>query len=355
MSSLRQLAGRTLVVGYPAGGPPEIVLSALRDDALAGVILFRRNITTPLEVAREIALIADASSRVPLVAVDQEGGRVQRLGAPVLQLPPMRRLGDHDDPSLTRRVAHALGRQLDAIGFNVDFAPVLDVDTNPDNPVIGDRSFSRDPHVVVRHGLAFAEGLDDAGLLACGKHFPGHGDTVEDSHFDLPSLPHDLERLETVELVPFRAAAPVVGSLMTAHIVFSALDAERPATLSPCVITQLLREDMGYEGIVFSDDLEMKAIADHGSVGGAAVGAIRAGCDAVLICSKVDWIDEAVSALVAEAEADARFREQLEVAVARIDAARATLRCAPVTDADALAARLDEPLTRDVAEALAAL
>ncbi|MCA9610748.1 MAG: beta-N-acetylhexosaminidase, partial [Myxococcales bacterium] len=207
----------------------------------------------------------------------------------------------------------------------------------PDNPVIGDRSFGADPALVARHGVAFARGLADAGVLACGKHFPGHGDTVDDSHYALPALAHDMARLEAVELVPFRAAVGEVGSVMTAHIVFRALDPEVPATLSKKVVTGLLRERLGYDGLIVSDDMEMKAIADHFATGDAAVRAIRAGCDLLLICASEKRLAEAREALVREADRDAAFAARLEEAIARVDGVRAKLRCAPGDD-DALAA-----------------
>ncbi len=326
-------AGQVIVAGYPAGGPPPALLDALAAERLGGVILFKRNLGAPIEVAAQIAEVAQATAGpAPLVAVDQEGGRVQRLRAPLLELPPMRRLGERDDVDLTRRAAREIGGQLGTLGFNVDFAPVLDVDTNPANPVIGDRSFGADPALVARHGIAFAEGLADAGLLACGKHFPGHGDTELDSHLALPSLPHALDRLERVELVPFRAAAGKVGSVMTAHIVFSALDPERPATLSRRVITGLLREELGYDGLIVSDDLEMRAVADHWGTGLAAVEAIRAGCDVVLICATVPLVEEARAALAAEAARDPAFARRLDEAATRTREVRGRLRCAPVLD-----------------------
>jgi beta-N-acetylhexosaminidase len=344
MDEAERHAGQVLVGGFPAGEPPALLLEALRERALAGVILFKRNLGTPIETASLVRRFADAApEEAPLVAIDQEGGRVQRLGAPVLQLPPMRRLGELDDLELTRAAARALGRQLAALGINVDFAPVLDVHTNPANEVIGDRAFGSDPQQVARHGRAFAEGLADAGLLSCGKHFPGHGDTVEDSHFELPALPHDLPTLESRELVPFRENVDVLGSMMTAHILFRALDPTRPATLSPLVIEGLLRERLGYRGLVFSDDLEMRAIADRWPPGDAAVQAIEAGCDLILVCKEVSLLFEARAALTQRARADARFAERLERAAERVRAVRASLRCAPITDPDRLRDVFDDP------------
>lgn len=334
-ATLSELAGQLLIAGYPAGAPPDEIREALRSDALGGVILFSRNLRGgPYAAAEEISELAEIAAFTPFVAIDQEGGRVQRLRNPVLELPPMRALGDRDDVELTRAAARALGAQLAAIGFNVDFAPVLDVATNPKNEVIGDRSFGADPQLVARHGVAFARGLRDAGVLGCGKHFPGHGDTREDSHFELPALPHDLARLREVELVPFRAAAGAIGSIMTAHIIFRALDPERPATLSRRVITDLLRGELGYDGLIVSDDLEMKAIADHYSVGRAAVEAVAAGCDLLLICKTVSLLAEARDALAEAASKDSTFEARLREAAGRARRARAELRCAPLSRAE---------------------
>ncbi len=341
-----------IVAGFPDREPTAAILDALRHEALAGVILFKRNLGELAELAATTARIAEAAgSLAPLVAIDQEGGRVQRLGPPVLQLPPMRRLGELDDVELTRRAARALGRQLGALGINVDFAPVLDVATNAVNEVIGDRAFGSDPHLVGRHGRAFALGLADAGLLACGKHFPGHGDTVEDSHFALPALPHDMARLEAVELVPFRAVGNDVGSIMTAHILFRALDPERPATLSAKVVQGLLRESLGYRGLIVSDDLEMRAIADRWPAGEAAVEAISAGCDLLLICKEEELVHSAREAIAKRAHEDAVFATRLDEAVARVRAVRFGLRSSPL-HGDALGAALDDPEARSVSDAL---
>ncbi|MGF1469719.1 MAG: beta-N-acetylhexosaminidase [Sandaracinaceae bacterium] len=354
MDATDRLAGQVLVGGYPDGTPPRAMARAVQDDALAGIILFRRNLPAGATgVVGPIAELRGAVDPAPLVAVDQEGGRVARFGPPVLTLPPMARLGAHDDTSLTRDVARVLGGQLDALGVNVDLAPVLDVFTNPANEVIGDRAFGADPSRVVRHGVAFAQGLAEAGLLACGKHFPGHGDTREDSHVTLPVLPHGRGRLERVELAPFRAAASLVPALMTAHLVVPALDPDRPATLSPPVLRGVLRGELGFRGLVISDDLEMGAILPRWPIREAAPDAVRAGCDLLLVCREPDLLFAARDALAAEARRSAPFRSRLEEAAARVRSVRAALRCAPETDAEALAARLDGPEVRAVAARLA--
>jgi beta-N-acetylhexosaminidase len=322
----RKLAGQALVVGFPGTTPPPELLEIARNGELGGFILFKRNLGSALAVADLCAQLGAAfpAERPPFIAVDQEGGRVQRLGPPVLQLPPMRALGRIDDPTLTEHVALGLGTQLAALGFNMDFAPVLDVDSNADSPVIGDRSFGPVPELVARHGLAFARGLSRAGVGSCGKHFPGHGATTLDSHFALPRLSFDRARLEAIELRPFRllASAPELTAIMTAHIVVDAIDGERPVTLSPAALETLLRDELGFRGVVFSDDLEMKAIADHYGIGEAACQAIAAGCDVLLVCASADLCLQAQEALVRRAEVDPAFERRLQAACDRSLAAR---------------------------------
>jgi beta-N-acetylhexosaminidase len=259
-----------------------------------------------------------------LIAVDQEGGTVARVRAPATQWPPMMahdRLAAGDDERTAEQVGKAIGDELRVLGFDIDFAPVLDVHTNPANPIIGDRAFGRDAQTVARRALAFARGLDAAGLLSCGKHFPGHGDTDTDSHLELPRVDQAWERLERVELAPFAAAAKAgLPMVMTAHVVFAALDAARPATLSEKVITGLLRDRLGYRGVIVSDDLDMKAIAANMGADVAAVAAIRAGCDVLLLCR--DEANQALAeeALVKAAERDSVMRTRIGESAARVRA-----------------------------------
>jgi beta-N-acetylhexosaminidase len=338
--SLEQLAGQALVVGFPGRAPPPELVTAAADGSLGGVILFKRNLGTPVEVARLVASFA-APAELPLImAIDQEGGRVARLGPPVVRLPPMRALARTGDESLVRDAAKHLGLQLRAFGFTMDFAPVLDVDTNPDNPVIGDRSFGSTADEVIRFGLAFARGLEDAGIGSCAKHFPGHGDTDLDSHVALPRLSHDRARLDAVELAPFRAARGVIPSLMSAHVVFESLEPGVPATLSRRAMTDLLRGELGWDGLTISDDLEMRAVADHYGVEASAVSAIAAGCDALLVCSDLALVARARTALAERADSDSMFRARLEDAVSRGLRMRKRYRSAPMVDA----ALLDETL-----------
>lgn len=349
---MRRLAGQVLVAGFPDTRAPEALLQSCERGELGGVILFKRNLGQMHEVASLIARFVDkAPEEWPLlVAVDQEGGRVARLGAPVLKLPPMSLLSSLNDLELTERTGRLLGRQLSALGFNMNFAPILDVNTHPENPVIGDRAFGTTPEQVIPQALAFARGLEaPGGVLSCGKHFPGHGDTDLDSHLALPRLAHDRQRLDRVELLPFRAAAEAkLSAIMTAHVVFESLAPGVPATLAPEVVTSLLREELGYQGMIVSDDLEMKAVADHYGVEQAAVLAIEAGCDILLVCSRLDWLRRAHTALTDKATSDMRFRRRLEAAVERGLAARRSRPAAPVTTP----ALLNEQLLCDQALAL---
>lgn len=335
--SLQELASRVLLAGYPGSTLPRELLEALAS-GLAGVIFFRRNIESLAQLAHDCAAIAATRPELPpLRAIDQEGGRVARLGSPILELPPMRALGELDDPDLTYRLARCLGEQLMALGISLDFAPVLDVDSNPDNPVIGDRAFSADPAVVSRHANRFAEGLHAGGCLSCGKHFPGHGDTHLDSHLALPRVVHDRARLEQIELAPFRAAAPIVPAIMTAHVIFDALDPDSPATLSKTTVTDLLRHELGYDGVIVSDDLEMAAISDRSTIAHAAIASLRAGCDLLLVCSKLDECLSARDVIAAEAAADDDFARVLERSAARVDALRARAAAHPLPFDEALA------------------
>ena len=347
------LAGQVVVGALEGHELPERTRAWLAAGHLGGVTLFGRNVRDTVQVAalNRSIVAATPPELPPLIAVDQEGGRVARIKAPLIELPPMRRLGALGDTALTEQVARVLGAELAAIGFNLDFAPVCDVDSNPDNPVIGDRSFSREPAEVAAHVVAFARGLRAAGVLACAKHFPGHGDTKSDSHLELPVLSHDRARLDAVELPPFRAAVQAgVDVVMTAHVVCQGVDPDRPATLSARLLS-ILKEEMGFAGLLVSDDLNMKAIRTP--VGEAAVGAIVAGCDAVLVCRDDDRMDEARRAVEAEARRSPVFLERLRDAVARGLSVRRAAVAAPAADDAALRAVLESTAHRALATTLA--
>lgn len=316
----RAWAGQALAVGVPGATAAEAA-PLVREIAPAGLIVFSRNVTTAEGVAALIAGLRAAhpgfyDSSAPcvsaglggrlLAAVDEEGGRVQRLRAIVGSRPRAADLGRRSAAEI-RTAARDHGAALRALGFDWNFAPVLDVNSNPANPIIGDRAFGDDPTTVTVGALAFAAGLRDAGVLPCGKHFPGHGDTTTDSHLERPRVAAPRARLNACELPPFAAAvAAGLETLMTAHVVFDALDAQRPATLAPAVLTDLLTRRWGYDGVIVSDDIDMRAIADHDDTGAAAVASLRAGAHMVLCCNEPETavrVRDAVARAIADDEA----------------------------------------------------
>ncbi len=340
--SVRQ-AGQRLMVGFHGHEASADVKRMIHDYGAGSVILFARNVASPEQVAdlvRELQAEARAAGHdLPLlVAVDQEGGRVARMRAPWTEWPPLRALGRQGSEEMARKMGQALAAELHACGIRLDFAPVVDVDTNPQNPVIGDRSFGADPDLVGRLGAAMIRGLQGGGVAACAKHFPGHGDTDVDSHLDLPRVEHPRSRIEEVELPPFRAAiAAGVASIMTAHVLVRALDEELPATLSPRVVG-LLRRELKYEGVIVSDDLEMKAVAKRWAPGPLAVGAAKAGCDLLPVCATHDAQVESLEGLVKAVEAGDIPWKAMDEACARMRRLKETY-LLPWRDPDPRAAR----------------
>lgn len=322
-SELQRLCAGLFMVGFPGPAPTDEV-KRLIDDGVSGVILFtfKKNIGGAAQTAALASALKRHAGRPLLLAVDQEGGRVQRLrGAPFTSLPAMREVGRTRDLALAERVGRLLAYEVRSVGFDWDFAPVLDVDTRPDNPVIADRALHSEAAEVARLGVALGQGLEAGGVASCGKHFPGHGDTSTDSHVGLPTLPHGLQRLREVELKPFAAWAKAgLSSVMTAHVVFEALDPGRPATMSRQALTGLLREELGFGGVIVSDDLEMKAIVEHFSVEAAAVEGVEAGVDLFLVCHTPELQRRAIGALVAAVKSGRLTVERLEQSRARVAA-----------------------------------
>jgi beta-N-acetylhexosaminidase len=326
---LQRDIGQILWLGYECVTPPSWLCEQIAQGLVGGVILFARNLPrkegglvdlqslrASNEALHRLAPAGDGEGLI--IAIDQEGGRVQRIREPATVWPPMGKLAEMnggDALDLARQIGAAIGSELRALDIDLDFAPVLDVHTNPANPIIGDRAFASTVDRAASCALAFAAGLHKAGIIACGKHFPGHGDTSTDSHLELPRLDHALSRLEQVELEPFRRAALAnLPTLMTAHVVFAALDDTVPATLSRKVITDLLRGKLEYRGVVISDDLDMRAIADHHGAAEAAARAILAGCDVLLLCRDADNQRVAREGLTRTAERSAELRQRIYLA-----------------------------------------
>jgi beta-N-acetylhexosaminidase len=320
----RVRAGKLFMVGVPGPTLDRATRSFLKGHAVGGVILFRRNVT---ELGALVALTADLHALLPeqpiLVAIDHEGGRVSRLSEPFTQFPPAAVLGRAKSPHLAYRQGIAMGEELRSVGIDIDFAPVLDVASNANNPVIGDRSFGAHPRTVSRLGISVVHGLQRTGVVPVGKHFPGHGDTSVDSHLDLPVVHRSMAELDRVELFPFRRAIQSgIEALMTAHVVFTALDPERPATLSRAILTDVLRDRLRFRGVLFSDDLEMNAIRDRFAPDDAAVLAMEAGVDWLLTCQNLDFAEQAIVGLARAATRRPRLAARMEEAAARTDALR---------------------------------
>ena len=318
--NLDKLIGGLLIAGFDGLTVLDHIREMAKKRGLAGVILFKRNIESleqMVALSRELHGLFESP---PLVSIDHEGGKVFRPDEPFTRFPGNDVTG-RMGAEIVKAVGAAMARELKAVGINWNFAPVVDVNSNPDNPVIGSRSFGSDPELVGRMGCALIRGLQEEGVAACAKHFPGHGDTSTDSHKTLPVVARPRQDLEQIELPPFRKTIECgVASIMTAHVLYRSLDAARPATLSPDIIRGLLRSQMGYNGVVVSDDLEMKGIANDRSVADAAVEAIAAGVDVLLICRSADAQNQALDALGRAVRSGDLAEERVKEALARVNA-----------------------------------
>ncbi|WP_302185234.1 glycoside hydrolase family 3 protein, partial [Streptomyces sp. AC627_RSS907] len=300
---LIRLANSVLQPGFVGTTAPDWVRRRIAD-GLGSVVLFGRNIETPEQVAALTASLREENPEL-IVAIDEEAGDVTRLDVRTgASWPGNLALGAIDDPDLTEQVARDIGRALRAIGVSLDYAPSADVNSNPMNPVIGVRSFGAETDLVARHTAAWVRGLQSAGVAACAKHFPGHGDTNVDSHHGLPIFTADAETITRVALPPFTAAMEAgVRTMMTAHMLIPAYDPELPATLSPTIINGVLRDQLGFTGLVVTDGIEMGAVSGKYGIAGATVKAVAAGADAV--CVGGESAEESTTVDLAQALVDA--------------------------------------------------
>jgi beta-N-acetylhexosaminidase len=300
---VRQVIGQHILIGVSGHALTTDEKKFIVENNISGVTLFGRNCAEPKQIrdlcAELQSLRHQMADKAPLyIAIDMEGGRVARLKAPFTQWPPLKKLGDLDSPSTSFLFSQSMGHELKAVGINLDFAPCIDVFTNPKNTVIGDRSISSDPEMVGKHASALIRGYMKAEIIPCVKHFPGHGDTIIDSHDDLPVEQADLKRLAEVELIPFKKSFKSrVDLLMTGHIMFPKIDPEWPVTLSEIFLKKILREEMRYKGLIITDDLDMKALAKNYDRDMLPVRSLQVGADLLLYCNEPESPPKAIAAI----------------------------------------------------------
>lgn len=316
---LAEKVGQMLLVGFQGLSAPDYILEWLASGQIGGVLLFARNIDTPQQVAALTRQVHEAAKYPALVAIDQEGGIVARLREGFTESPGAMALSASGDTDLARRMSAVLGAEMHALGINWNFAPVLDLAYNRQNPTVGTRASGSDTETVSAFATAAIEGFQSAGVAACAKHFPGLGDTVVDTHLALAVIDQTREALLAQDAVPYRHAINAgVASIMTTHTLFTALDSEYPATLSPTIVQTILRGDLGFEGVVATDCMEMRAISDHYGSGESAVLAALAGIDLVLVSHTRERQEAAYHAMLDAAQSGRLPVSLIDAAVARL-------------------------------------
>lgn len=302
--SIRELIGQHMLIGVSGATLTNEEKKFIVDNNISGVVLFARNCIEPKQIRDLCAEIQSLrhkmKDRAPLfIGIDMEGGRVHRLKPPFTQWPALKKIGDLDAPTVAFHFTQRMGTELLSVGINLDFAPCIDVYTNPENTVIGDRAVSTDPYQVEKMASALVRGYIKSGVLSCAKHFPGHGHTIIDSHEELPIEDADMNRLNEVELVPFRKALRSrVDMVMTAHILFKNVDPKWPVTLSETFLKKMMRDDLKYKGLIITDDLDMKAMAKHYDKDQIPIRAMQAGADLLLYCNEPESPPVAIEGLM---------------------------------------------------------
>lgn len=288
---------------------------------VGGIIVNKKNITSPSQmVAYMNSLKEENKNNVPLFfGIDQEGGRIAKLPGDLRAIPSHFEIGKQNDPSFAFEIGTVLGKLVSSFGFNVNFAPVLDINSNPENPVIGDRSFGINPDVVSKLGIQMMKGIQGENIIPAIKHFPGHGDTSVDSHDELPVVQKTMPELEQMELIPFKQAiAEGADMVMIAHILLPSIDPEFPSSMSEAIITDLLREKIGFDGVVITDDMTMEAITNSFDIGKASVMSVKAGADIVMVAHEFENVVKAITALTTAVENGEITEERIDQSVERI-------------------------------------
>ena len=328
LSELKRLAGQLIMIRFPGTVLDAATADFLKANSIRAVCLFRGNMTDSEQLAKLTADLRAVMGPESLIGIDQEGGAVVRstwVPAP----PAAMGLGAANDTDLAYRTGAAVARAVKALGFNWNFAPVLDLNNNPHNPVIAERSFGAEPKRAAELAMSWMAGSHAEGVACCVKHFPGHGDTNVDSHRDLPTVNKPVEELDRLELAPFRIASGAAPAMMTAHIVYPALDPDNPATMSRRILTGLLREEWKYKGIVITDGMDMHAIAGRYGVGNAAVRALAAGADMVMALGTTETQNETLDSIAAAIASGQLTMDEVKVRLDRLAALAKAYPCKP--------------------------
>ncbi|MCM3758488.1 beta-N-acetylhexosaminidase [Sporosarcina aquimarina] len=320
--TLDEKIGQLIIAGIDGKVINKTSQQLIEDYQIGGVIFYANNIGTPDQTIQFVnsLKIANQNNLLPLfTSIDQEGGHVDRLPKQVAKLPTNASIGKRNAPNHSFSIGRILGKQLTQFGFNMDFAPVLDVNSNPNNPVIGDRSFSSDPNVVSTHGIQTMKGIEKENVIPVVKHFPGHGDTSVDSHLELPKVNKTLQQLKQLELIPFKKAIEAEADVvMIAHILLPQLDKTYPASMSAPIITDLLRKQMNFNGLIMTDDMTMKAITNYYGIAQAAVQSVKAGSDIILIAHDPAEAISVIEALKAAVASNEISEQRIDESVMRI-------------------------------------
>lgn len=320
--SLDEKVGQLVVSGFYGTSLDENILKLIKEDKISGVILFNRNVkdsNTLLSLNNSLKE-SNKNNKLPLfISVDEEGGLVTRMPKDIKRLPTNKYIGSLNNKDLSYKVGEILGEQLSYFGFNMNFAPVLDINSNPNNPVIGDRSFGNNKDIVSNLGTSTMKGIQSKNIISVVKHFPGHGDTSVDSHINLPVVNYDINRLKSFEFVPFKTAIQNgADAVMVGHILLPKIDSKYPSSMSYEIVTNILRKDLGFNGLVVSDDMTMGAITENYSIEEASIKAINAGVDLLLVCQKYENTENVLKALKEAALNGTISKERLDNALYNI-------------------------------------
>lgn len=319
--SLEEKVGQMIFAGIKGTDITNETKKIISTHQVGGIILFKDNLKNANQSVSLLNAIKqeNTNNKVPLfLGVDEEGGRISRLPE-LTKLPTNEELGKRNDISLSYNIGKLLGKELSAFGFNLDFAPVLDINSNPDNPIIGDRSFGTDAELVSELGLQMMKGIQSEQVISVIKHFPGHGDTAVDSHKELPIIQKSLAELHALELIPFKHAVEQGAEVvMVGHILLPKIDSTYPASISERIITDVLREQLGYEGIIITDDMTMKAILNNLEIGESAVSAVKSGNDIVLVAHNYANVKKAIDSIIKAIEDGEITEQRIDESVKRI-------------------------------------